>query len=151
MKERILLIYSRIEKDVKNNRTGILAFAGIFLLFFVFFGEVCPSQILFGFPCPGCGLTRAGILVLQIKPEEAWQMHPFIYAWILLALYICYKRYIKGTVVKGLIPLVIGITIAMLAFYIYRLCRYYPEVEPMIRQSGSVYHACKKLLDTLTY
>lgn len=138
MKERILLIYRRIEKDVKNNRMGILAFAGILLLLFVFFREVCPSQILFGFPCPGCGLTRAGILVLQLKFKEAWQMHPFIYAWMLLALYTCYKRYVRGTAVKGLIPMLIGITIAMLVFYIYRLYRYYPDVEPMVRQSGIV-------------
>lgn len=117
---------------------GILAFAGILLLLFVFFGEVCPLQILFGFPCPGCGLTRAGILVLQLKFKEAWQMHPFIYAWMLLALYTCYKRYVRGTAVKGLIPMLIGITIAMLVFYIYRLYRYYPDVEPMVRQSGIV-------------
>lgn len=140
MKNVILPIYNRIKKDIVNNRVGILAFAGIFILFFVLFEDVCPSQILFGCPCPGCGLTRAGMLVIRFRFAEAWQMHPFIYAWLFLLLYVCYNRYIRGKKAKGLIPLVIGITIVMFVFYIYRMCRYYPNVEPMTQQSDSLYH-----------
>lgn len=146
MKKHILSVYNRIKKDIVNNRTGILAFAGIFLLFFVIFKDVCPSQILFGFPCPGCGLTRAGILVLRLRFAEAWQMHPFIYAWLFLVVYVCYNRYIRGSRIRGLIPLVIGITIAMFVFYVYRMYHFYPNVEPMTQQSDSLYHTALDIL-----
>ena len=146
MKKRVLLVYNRIKKDFVNNRVGILAFAGIFLLFFVLFDEVCITQILFGFPCPGCGLTRAGILLLKFRFLQAWHMHPFIYVWLFLVAYICYKRYIRGTKVKGVFPLVIGITVAMFAFYLYRMYRYYPQVEPLTQSSESVYHSTMDFL-----
>lgn len=146
MKNNILLVYNRIKKDIVNNRTGILAFAGIFLLFFVLLDEVCITQILFGFPCPGCGLTRAGILLLKFRFAEAWQMHPFIYVWLCFAVYICYKRYIRGTKIKGLIPLFVGITLAMFVFYVYRMYRFYPDVAPLTQKSESVYHTVMDVL-----
>lgn len=141
MKKYVLPVYNRIKKDIVNNRVGILMFIGIFTLFFAVFEDVCPSQILFGFPCPGCGLTRAGVLCLRFRFAEAWRMHPFIYVWLCFVMYICYKRYIRGQKVKGLIPLMIGITIAMFVFYIYRMYHFYPEVEPMTQQDESLYHS----------
>lgn len=146
MKNNILLVYNRIKKDIVNNRTGILAFVGIFLLFFVLLDEVCITQILFGFPCPGCGLTRAGILLLQFRFAEAWQMHPFIYAWLFLGLYLCYNRYIRGKSAKALVPLVIIITLSMFVFYVYRMYNYYPDVEPVTQQSDSLYHSAIEIL-----
>jgi len=146
MKKYILPVYNRIKKDVVGNRVGISAFVGIFVLFLVLFGDVCPSQILFGFPCPGCGLTRAGVLVLKFQFARAWQMHPFIYVWLCFAIYICYKRYIRGRKVKGIIPMVIVITLAMVVFYVYRMIYFYPEVEPMIQQNDSLYHSVMDFL-----
>lgn len=149
MKKYILPVYNRIKKDIVNNRVEILAFCGIFILFFAVFRDVCPTQILFGFPCPGCGLTRAGLLVLRFRFAEAWQMHPFIYAWLFLFVYVCYNRYVRGKKIRGLIPLVIGVTLAMFAFYIYRMYRYYPDVEPLTQQSDSMYHTAKELLQKM--
>lgn len=37
-----------------------------------------------GFPCPGCGLTRAMFMVLRGDFAGAWKMHPFIYGVIIL-------------------------------------------------------------------
>lgn len=146
MKKYILPVYNRIKKDIVNNGVEISAFVGIFILFLLLFGDVCPTQILFGFPCPGCGLTRAGLLVLRFRFAEAWQMHPFIYAWLFLAMYLCYNRYIRGSRSKGLIPLVIGITLAMFVFYVYRMYRFYPDVEPLTQQTDSLYHKAINML-----
>ena len=149
MKKYILPVYNRIKKDVVNNRMEILLFCGIFILFFVVFKDVCPTQILFGFPCPGCGLTRAGLLVLRLRFGQAWQMHPFIYAWLFLGLYLCYNRYIRGKKAKALVPLVIAITLFMFVFYIYRMYHYYPNVEPMTQQSDSLYHSAIGILQKM--
>jgi len=146
MKKYILPVYNRIKKDIVKNRVEISLFCGIFILFFVIFKDVCPTQILFGFPCPGCGLTRAGVLLLRFRFAQAWQMHPFIYSWLFLAVYLCYNRYIRGRKAKALVPLMIGITIAMVLFYIYRMYRYYPDVEPLTQQSDSLFHTAMELL-----
>lgn len=146
MKKYILPVYNRIKKDIVNNRVEISLFCGIFILFFVIFKEVCPTQILFGLPCPGCGLTRAGVLLLRFRFVQAWEMHPFIYVWLFFILYLCYNRYIRGKKAKALLPLLIAITISMFIFYIYRMCRYYPDVEPMVQKSESLFHSLLEVL-----
>ncbi len=146
MKKSILSVYNRIKKDVVNNRTGILAFAGIFLLFLFLFRDVCPLQIIFGLPCPGCGLTRAGIRLLTGDFIGAWKMHPFIYVWVFFFLYLCYKRYIRGKKMVGLIPIVVGITLAMLVFYLYRMYQFFPDVEPMTKKDTILFEVFKQWL-----
>lgn len=37
---------------------------------------VCPSRLLYDFPCPGCGITRATLLALSGKPADALTLNP---------------------------------------------------------------------------
>jgi hypothetical protein len=37
---------------------------------------VCPSKLLTGLPCPGCGVTRAVVLLLRGQPWAAVLMNP---------------------------------------------------------------------------
>lgn len=37
---------------------------------------VCPVKLLFGVPCPGCGMTRAAGMVLSGNIAEGIQMNP---------------------------------------------------------------------------
>ena len=39
---------------------------------------LCPSAGLLGLPCPGCGLTRATLLLLQGEFSRALSMHPLV-------------------------------------------------------------------------
>ena len=46
---------------------------------------LCPTKILFGIPCPGCGMTRAVKLCLEGELLAAIRMNPnIILVWILL-------------------------------------------------------------------
>ncbi|MCS6799697.1 MAG: DUF2752 domain-containing protein [Myxococcota bacterium] len=38
---------------------------------------ICPTKVAFGVPCPGCGLTRATLALLQGDWAAWWRMHPF--------------------------------------------------------------------------
>jgi hypothetical protein len=38
--------------------------------------SICPAQILFSFPCPGCGLTRAVTHISHGMWAEAIALHP---------------------------------------------------------------------------
>lgn len=54
---------------------------------------VCPTKLIFHIPCPGCGITRATLLVLNGHIREAFLLNPnvilsilflFVYPIILL-------------------------------------------------------------------
>lgn len=36
----------------------------------------CPFHLLAGVQCPGCGMTRAFLLLSQLRVGEAWRMNP---------------------------------------------------------------------------
>ncbi|AKF07759.1 DUF2752 domain-containing protein [Sandaracinus amylolyticus] len=50
---------------------------------------LCPTRLMFGVPCPGCGLTRATLAILQLDFAAMWRLHPMapvmtpIVAWFL--------------------------------------------------------------------
>ena len=50
--------------DLYHNRIAILCIIIYMSVTQYLFHSVCPIAILFGFPCPACGLTRAGISFL---------------------------------------------------------------------------------------
>lgn len=37
---------------------------------------VCPSKLLYNLPCPGCGITRASILLMKGDFIDAIQLNP---------------------------------------------------------------------------
>ena len=117
--------------DVKKNAPGLMAVAAYILIFQMAFHTICPMQLFFGLPCPGCGLTRAFILAAGGHFVRAYYMHPFLYGLGFLVLWWGFFRYVvrKKSV---LLPYMTGIVFAgMLVFYIYRMIRYYPDTEPM--------------------
>lgn len=52
-------------------------------------GEVsllpCPVHAVTGVPCPGCGMTRACVSVARGEFLGAWNLHPFAFLLIPLA------------------------------------------------------------------
>ena len=63
----------------------------------VFRVPFCPTALFFGVPCPGCGLTRATLALLQGDFTTALHLHPLV---------------------PVLTPLVLGITLKSLFDYV---------------------------------
>ncbi|MEM7153980.1 MAG: DUF2752 domain-containing protein [Myxococcota bacterium] len=40
--------------------------------------EGCAVLRTTGWPCPGCGATRAMVHLLHLQPVHAWRMHPLV-------------------------------------------------------------------------
>lgn len=119
-------------QDIKSARWAILLVIAYFAFLKKFLHSLCPAVLLTGFPCPGCGLTRAGFRVLRLDFAGAWRVHPFIFAIILLAVVFGAERYVrrsgKMTVTKWC---GIAVILGMVVFYVWRMVKYFPDVPPM--------------------
>jgi hypothetical protein len=49
-----------------------------FVIAFAFRIPLCPFAIVTRHPCPGCGLTRAGVELLQGHLHDALHLHPLV-------------------------------------------------------------------------
>ncbi len=97
----ILRSYVHFKKELKiflsdlyHNRIAILCIIIYMSVTQYLFHSVCPIAILFGFPCPACGLTRAGISFLTAHFSTAFQMNPCIFLLIPYFLYLWIYKYI---------------------------------------------------------
>lgn len=102
VKNRLIAGIKMLLQDLWNIRIAILLFAIYFVIGRKFLYSLCPMVIMTGFPCPGCGLTRAMFMVLRGDFAGAWKMHPFIYGVIILVGWFGVRRYIQRKETKSL-------------------------------------------------
>lgn len=139
MKTRLKQAAGRVWKDIWDYKIlGIVLLTYYFLVRFIFSAS-CPSVIITGFPCPGCGITRAFLFVMTGQFERAWNINPLSYGWILLALYAGVQRYLFGRKAKGWKTMMIVLAVAIMGLYIYRMYRYFPNKPPMTFTGGSLF------------
>lgn len=94
--------------------------------------------IIFGLPCPGCGITRALLYVLQGRFADAFYMNPSVYLWLVFLLYIIVVRYVFGKPLKHAPALAVIIIVVMVARFGYGMYMYYPESPPFAYTGGNV-------------
>lgn len=122
-------------RDVRRLKAPLIVLTLYFIFMKKVFHMMCPMVLLTGFPCPGCGLTRAGVALLQGDFRTAWEQNLMIYPIVLFVIvYIVFRYFLKRDT-KKLSWLLLVILAAMIVYYIYRMCRYFPGEPPM-----SYYH-----------
>lgn len=131
-------ICSAIKRDWDSYKTGLLVAAVIMLGISLLGHGLCPSKELLGLPCPGCGLTRSILLILQGRFAESWHLQPFGYAWLLLAVVFFLDRYLLESRQKVWVTLLVVICIGMVALYGYRMIIMFPGEEPMTYYEGNL-------------
>lgn len=131
-------------EDIKNMRFAILALAVYFWINKTFFYSSCVWVIVTGFPCPGCGLTRAGFALLRGDFIRAYEIHPFIYGIVVLFFAFCFYRYILKRSQKVFVKWAIVLIIAMIAFYVYRMICEFPGEPPMAYYQYNLIHTFLK-------
>ncbi len=112
------------KKKSENIKIFISVAAGLAFLGFLTYKGIykCPMKLLFGIPCPCCGITRAMISLLKGNIRESFYYHP-VWPIIILtgALEFMYEfGYLKITSkTAGLIA--VPAIIALIICYIIRL------------------------------
>lgn len=112
-------------------KVGIFVGVAILLFLFYMIGPGCPQQAFLGISCPGCGMTRAYIQLIQGNIRSAFFYHPGFFL-VPPALFLFW--YQKKLSVRWF---QVGISIILVLFisiYFYRMLHHDPVLICDIRQ-----------------
>lgn len=124
--EKIWTGFKRLGEDIYHLRYALLGIGAYYVTVHLLFGQFCPAMILFHLPCPGCGMTRALLLVLSGQWNAAWKLQPFVFGWMGLAFLFVICRYLLDRKPKLLTGLLIILLVGTLLLYIYRVWAGFP-------------------------
>ena len=131
-------IWQRVFADIKKFWPIPICIFIMYIVLNKLRGAFCPSVILFGLPCPGCGTTRAALYLLKGDFAEAFYINPGIYLWAVFLLYIIVVRYILGKPLKHATTFAAIIAVLIIIRFLYGMYMYYPTRPPFSYTGGSV-------------
>lgn len=140
------MLRTLLRRDLKNLRVPALLFLIYFAIGRKFLYSLCPSVLVTGFPCPGCGMTRAVFSILKGNFAAAWHLNPFSYAAVILVVMFVVQRYIRRKDVKCLGKYLVVAAVGMLLFYIYRMLHDFPGEPPMSYYRGNLLNRILQML-----
>lgn len=130
MRKRLAGIGNRIKRDIKQYGQGLAVAVILYFVMHRLFRAFCPSVLITGFPCPGCGMTRALLSLLKGQIARAWALNPAAVFWIMWAVWFAIERYGRERCPKALIWAAWGILLFMVLVYIIRMKLYFPDRPP---------------------
>lgn len=130
---------TRVTRDIKDYGLAVIILIVYTVLVNLIFHAFCPMVIMTGFPCPGCGLTRAFLYLATGRVRQSIQINPLGIPIVCIFIYFCFNRYILGRKAKWLIQL-IGIAVAcLLILYVWRMYNFFPSRAPYVYSTGNVF------------
>lgn len=132
MKQYIREAAERLMRDVKDYAPAVAAVFAYIIVVNLIFHAFCPLVIVTGFPCPGCGLTRAAGFFLLGKWKTAWEMNPVIFPIAAAAAYLAVNRYLCGRKARGMKGILIALAVLLCVVYCLRMYLYFPEKTPCV-------------------
>ena len=155
MKKYIKETFDYMRADVRNYGKGfmwaiVLIIAHIVILS-KYIASLCPAVWITGYPCPACGLTRAGLCLLRGQYGRALELHPFIYGILAFAAaVVIYRYFFHGKSVKWMQLILLMMIVTMILYYIYRFLTYFPNQQPMIYNPNNllnlIENCCQKAI-----
>lgn len=124
----------------------LLAIAALFLgLCYVLFGRACIVQLLFGLPCPGCGLLHAALFLFGGHFKQAMASNPCIVLWIPFLVFLIACR-LRGQMHSKILTAALTIcALATIALYLWRMAAVFPA-WPMDCYEHSLMHMLLNLV-----
>lgn len=139
LKETVYDAVMLLWEDMKAVKWAIMLIIAYFVVGKNYLYSLCPMVVITGLPCPGCGLTRAGFLLLRGDFAQAFLLHPFIYLIVGYAGFFCWNRYIcKRRMGEGLKLLFSLLLVFMILYYIWRMVKDFPGKPPMSYYEGNL-------------
>ena len=124
-------IGKRIWTDIKNYYIGIIVFLIYSVIIRKVFHAFCPLLIITGFPCAGCGMTRAIYCFMTGQFVRGMNLNPAAPFWLMWFAFFIIERYVLGRDSKWIMRM-LGIVCAIsLVIYLYRMITQFPAAPPM--------------------
>jgi len=118
-------IVGRILEDIKKIKLPLIVLILYGAATQIIFHTVCPWAILTHYPCPACGLTRAGLCVIGLRFAEAARMNGAIFLWVPYIAGVIVVRYVLGKwtqkAAKVAFSLLTGIILITCVYFVLRL------------------------------
>lgn len=132
IKENVKDVLNRIWKDIKDFRIAILLLAGYNAVVRKVFHAFCPLLIFTGFPCAGCGMTRAIFYIFTGHFERGMKLNPTAPLWIVYIVWFFWNRYVLGRCKKTTLYWLGAVCVVTLLVYMYKMIYCFPGDPPMV-------------------
>lgn len=132
MKKYLRTVCGRIAADVKEYGMAVVVVIVYTIIANLVFHAFCPVVIVSGFPCPGCGITRATACLLTGRWQQAWRLNPVIFAIVLAAVWFCVNRYLLGRKTAGFKWMIAAVFVLLFGVYVVRMYMYFPDRTPYV-------------------
>lgn len=113
-----------------KRRTAIIASIILIYLLLDVFVIGCPIKLLTGLSCPGCGMTRAYLSLLNLDIKKAFAYHPLFPLPIILLL--MWMLGFRGKRISN--AFVFFICLLFIGVYVYRIIDHDPIVNFNIQE-----------------
>lgn len=131
-------VFNRIFQDIRKFRTAALVFAVYNIVIRKIFGAFCPQLIITGFPCAGCGMTRAVFYILTSRFERGLRLNPAAVFWIVFLVWYGWNRYVRGIRPKNAMRWLGMVGVVTLLIYLYRMANFFPGDPPMVYYRNNI-------------
>lgn len=118
-------------KKLQNLILWATALLTYYTLSDIAFHQFCPVVLFTGYPCPGCGLTRAALLLMEGRLLDSLAVHPFLIPILLLLAAFLYCYFFNEKGLHILVFVSVGLAVLMFLFYWYRMLTVFPGDLPM--------------------
>lgn len=142
-------IGKRIAADLKNYAVAILLILLWNIIIRKIFHAFCPFLIVTGFPCAGCGMTRAVFHILTGSFERGMRLNPAAPFWILWIVFFVVERYIIGRNSKWVMRFLGAVCVITLGIYLYRMSTQFPGDPPMTYYRNNLVAKYRTILEEL--
>ena len=122
----------RLINDLKAFYPAIIAFAIYNIIVRKMFHAYCPFLILTGFPCAGCGMTRAVFYILTGRIRRGMALNPAAPMWIVFLLWFFAERYLRGRTPNYVKAVLAMVTVITFGIYLYRMIHFFPGSPPLV-------------------
>lgn len=138
MRKYIKTVYRRLASDIKEYGMAAALLALYAVAVNLAFHAFCPVVIAAGFPCPGCGVTRAAACLLTGRWRQAWRLNPAVYPIAAIAVYFLWNRYGRGRKAAGLAWMIAAAAVLLVAVYAVRMYLYFPDRVPYVYREDNM-------------
>lgn len=105
---------------MKNKTRDLLFFVIAIIIFYALLfalGFTCPIKAVTGISCPGCGMTRAYLSLLRLRPDLAFSYHPLFPLPAIFLLAYIFRKHLSEKFKK------IGMILVLVLFFLVYLVR----------------------------